>query len=343
MASHSSIFDELASVKDRFLPCRIFDERTNNSSGGFWLGVVIGRLRGNTGVADPSRSSGGVTMKARPILILVVTSVIWPSLAGSQLVIRTTATEIASAPTTSSAESYECNPTTPDNHDQSRNPGNGMFRSDGTFGNDSLYTILGSRITFRPGGAGAVLADGSLSMKYMWWRLRNGQLAIKGHRLDDTAPPLRASVPDGYGEVGFQATSLIFPTPGCWGVTASVDDSSISFIVDVTLIGDGPCWKEARVLGETGGTVTTTSWVEEPVPDSSAGQRVTRLSGERNYKGGTRGIRGTGTFRLTLMHESEDLATFEGYEDIAASIGSKTGGFRIRHVGNINEGIIRST
>ena len=282
-------------------------------------------------------------MKASPILILVVIGAIWPSFACSQLVIRTAAT-VASAPTTSSVDSYECNPTTPDNHDESSaNPENGMFRRDGTFGNDSLYTILGSTITFRPGGAGWVLTDGSLSMKYMWWRLRNGQLTIQGHRLDDTAPPLRASIPDGYGDIGFQATSLIFPTPGCWEVTASVGDGSISFVVDVTLIGDGPCSKEVRVLGETGGTVTTTSWVEEPVTDSSGGQRISRATGERNYDGGARGIRGTGTFRLFLMEQSEDLTTFEGYEDIAASIGSRSGGFRIKHVGNITEGITRST
>lgn len=282
-------------------------------------------------------------MKVGPTLIWVIIGVIWPSFSGSQLVIRTTSTDIALASTMSSVDSYECNPTTPDTLDEPKNQENGLFRSDGTFGNDSLYTILGSRITFKPGSAGWVLADGSLSMKYPWWRLRNGQLTIKGHRLDDTAPPLRASIPDGYGDIGFQATSLIFPTPGCWEVTGSVGDSSISFIVDVISIGDGPCSKEVRLLGETGGTVTTTSWVEEPVPDSSGRQRVTRVSGARSYKGGTRGIRGTGIFRLFLMHQSEDLTTFEGYEDINASIGSRSGGFRIKHVGIITDGIIRNT
>lgn len=281
-------------------------------------------------------------MNLRSVLILVI-GVIWTPFAYGQLVIQTTVNVMAAAPNTSSADSYECKRTTPETHNPSRNPGNGMFRSDGKFGNDSLYTILGSSITFRPGGAGAVLADGSLSMKYMWWRLRNGKLTIEGHRLDDTAPPLRASIPDGYGDIGFQATSLIFPTPGCWEVIASVGDSRITFVVDVTMIGDGPCWNETRVLGGTGGTVETTSWVEEPISDFPAGQRVTRVSGERKYKGGTQGIRGTGNFRLTLSYRSEDLATFEGHEDIVASIGPKSGGFQVRHIGNITEGIVRST
>jgi hypothetical protein len=283
-------------------------------------------------------------MKGRLILMLLMFGVILPSFAGSQKTITpTTATDIGSASTTRSVDSYECNLTTPDNHHKSKSPENGVFRGDGTFGNDSLYTILGSKIAFKPGGAGWVLADGSLSMKYMWWGLHNGQLTIEGHRLDDTAPPLRASIPDGYGDIGFQATSLIFPTPGCWEVTASVGDSSISFVVDVALVGDGPCSKQARVLGEMTGNVTTISWVEETLPEESSNKRVSRVAGERKYKGGTRGMRGTGTFQLALTHHTEDLATFDGYEDIAASIGSKSGGFQIRHVGNITEGIVRST
>ena len=275
------------------------------------------------------------------MLLMIV--VMLPSCAGSQKTTPTTARNIGSASTTSSVDSYECNPTTPDNHDTSKNPEKGVFRGDGTFGNDSLYTIPGSRITFRPGGAGWVLADGSLSMKHMWWRLRNGPLTITGNRLDGSAPPLRANIPDGYGDSGFQATSLIFPTPGCWEVTGSVGDSSISFVVDVTLVGDGPCSKQARVLGGMTGNVTTISWAEETLPDESSNRRVSHVSGERKYRGGTRGLRGKGTFQLILTHHANDLATFDGYEDIAGSIGSKNGGFQIRHVGNITGGIVRST
>ena len=57
--------------------------------------------------------------------------------------------------------------------------------------------------------------DGSLSMKWGWVRAVTGALTIEGHRLDAEAKPLRAEIPDGYGDTGFQVSALIFPTTGC--------------------------------------------------------------------------------------------------------------------------------
>jgi hypothetical protein len=57
-------------------------------------------------------------------------------------------------------------------------------------------------------------------MKWPWWRADDGPLRIEGRRLDGEAGALHASIPDGYS-FDFQATALIFPTPGCWEVTAS--------------------------------------------------------------------------------------------------------------------------
>ena len=99
------------------------------------------------------------------------------------------------------------------------------------------------RFFFRPGGAGFVTRDGSLGMKFGWWRGVSGQLRIEGHRLDAAAPPLRAEVPSGYGDRGFQATYVIFPTPGCWEVTGRVGDASVTFVTKVVKIGDGPAWR----------------------------------------------------------------------------------------------------
>lgn len=90
-------------------------------------------------------------------------------------------------------------------------------------------------IVFRPRGAGIILPDGSLSMKFGWWRgagLR-GKLTIYGKRLDAAAPPLRARIPDGYGDTGFQATGVIFPTQGCWEVTGEVGDAHVTFVTRV--------------------------------------------------------------------------------------------------------------
>jgi hypothetical protein len=112
----------------------------------------------------------------------------------------------------------------------------------GNHGNDALSTVLWpeGKVVFKPSGSGFVLENGALSMKFPWWRLVKGRLTIEGRRLDGPAPPLRARVPDGYGEIGFQATALIFPTPGCWEVTGRVAGQSLTFVTLVEKIGNGP-------------------------------------------------------------------------------------------------------
>jgi hypothetical protein len=90
-------------------------------------------------------------------------------------------------------------------------------------------------IVFRPGGAGLVYPDGSVGMKIAWYRGQGvyGKLAITGKRLDAVGPPLRASIPDGYGDTRFQSTELIFPTVGCWEVTGKVAAASVTFVTRV--------------------------------------------------------------------------------------------------------------
>jgi len=93
-------------------------------------------------------------------------------------------------------------------------------------------------VVFRPGGPGSIEPDGSLAMKFGWTRgegLR-GKLKIHGRRLDASAPPLRASIPDGYGDTGFQATALIFPTEGCWEVTGEVGETRLTFVTRVVRV-----------------------------------------------------------------------------------------------------------
>jgi hypothetical protein len=71
--------------------------------------------------------------------------------------------------------------------------------------------------------------------------------------MDEPGPPLRADIPDGYGDFGFQATSLIFPTPGCWEVTAQVGnhrDSRLVFTVRVVKIGIGPTGYPAHEIAK---------------------------------------------------------------------------------------------
>jgi hypothetical protein len=105
------------------------------------------------------------------------------------------------------------------------------------YGNGRLWTTLwpNGTVEFRPGGPGFVESDGSRSMKFPWWRAVRGKLTITGRRLDASAPPLHAHIPEGYGDTGFQSTALIFPTEGCWEVTGSVGDATLTFVTRVII------------------------------------------------------------------------------------------------------------
>jgi hypothetical protein len=78
-----------------------------------------------------------------------------------------------------------------------------------------------------------IQADGSVGMKFGWWRAVPGGLRITGRRLDGPAPPLRADVPAGYGQAGFQASGVDFPTEGCWEVTGAVGGATLTFVTFV--------------------------------------------------------------------------------------------------------------
>jgi hypothetical protein len=114
-----------------------------------------------------------------------------------------------------------------------------------SYGTRRLSTMLWTEgtIVFTPGGSGFRTPDGALGMKFPWWRGEGvrGQLRIEGRRLDGDAPALRSEFTD-YGDRGFQASYLIFPTPGCWEVTGRAGDASITFITSVVKVGTGPTW-----------------------------------------------------------------------------------------------------
>jgi hypothetical protein len=98
-------------------------------------------------------------------------------------------------------------------------------------GNGKLWTLLAPY--------GVVVApdewiekDGSIGIKWPWWRGVDGTLTIEGRRLDATAPPLRAdlSTADSYGESGFQPSGIYFSTEGCWEVTGKVGGARLTFV-----------------------------------------------------------------------------------------------------------------
>lgn len=108
----------------------------------------------------------------------------------------------------------------------------------------TLFTIPwpdGVVVFDRGGGPGFWGDDGSLSMKWPWYRGVDGDITIDGRRLDGDAPPAWAEIPDGYGDSGFQPMGLVFPTVGCWEVTGRVGDESLTF---VTLVIEVPSYFE---------------------------------------------------------------------------------------------------
>ena len=68
--------------------------------------------------------------------------------------------------------------------------------------------------------------------KVGWFRPAGVELVITGQRLDAQTPPLDAHVPCCY-PTRFQATGLIFPSEGCWEVTAKAADRILTFVVKV--------------------------------------------------------------------------------------------------------------
>lgn len=118
----------------------------------------------------------------------------------------------------------------------------GESPSDMHHGNGELWTALwpDGELIFDPEGPGEILPDGSLAMKFPWWRAEGvqGELLVEGRRLDGEAPPLKTEIPEGYGDRGFQASGLIFPLEGCWEVVGRSGEAALTFVVLVEKAGD---------------------------------------------------------------------------------------------------------
>jgi hypothetical protein len=122
-------------------------------------------------------------------------------------------------------------------------------RSAQQHGNGRLWTSLGRRGIvlvaprsspeyYRPDGGlaveGELAPDGSVSiMKAFWWRGPGvrGPVRIQARRLDASAPRIDRTVPPhGYGLTGLQVMGMTFPTMGCWEVTGSVGEESLTYV-----------------------------------------------------------------------------------------------------------------
>jgi hypothetical protein len=116
--------------------------------------------------------------------------------------------------------------------------------SRGSYGN-ALLSVWGPPfydagwMVFGPGRISSVTEDGALGTKFGWMRAVEGKLAVTGRRIDGDAPPLRADIKCCFRPTGFQASHLIFPTPGCWEVVAQIGDVAESRLTFVTRVEIG--------------------------------------------------------------------------------------------------------
>jgi hypothetical protein len=92
----------------------------------------------------------------------------------------------------------------------------------------------------RPPPPGTVLGrfhrDGSIGTKFPWWGAESvgRHLRITGSRLDSHANPLRASVAPGLTRAPhFWASTITFPSQGCWKVTGTAGAGTLTFVLQV--------------------------------------------------------------------------------------------------------------
>jgi hypothetical protein len=69
--------------------------------------------------------------------------------------------------------------------------------------------------------------------KVLWVRPAGTELTIKGDRIDGLSARLTAQIPCCY-RFGFQATTVTFPTAGCWRVTATAGEHTLTFVTSVS-------------------------------------------------------------------------------------------------------------
>jgi Tol biopolymer transport system component len=170
----------------------------------------------------------------------------------------------------------------------------------------TLFTDLwpGGKVHFAPE---QVSPDGSLWIKWGWWRELDEDLVIEGRRLDAPAPPLMAQVPCCYGVPGFQVSEIIFPSEGCWEVTGKTGNATLTFVTLAVKIPFEPSSLANRPEG----------LIQIDTDLSDLPRSVSRVYGYPSGENGTL-ILQTGLGQLeslaTVPESAKRIVTFEGNE-----------------------------
>jgi len=137
------------------------------------------------------------------------------------------ATTTAGATSTSEARAEGTCPLTIAN--RTAPPNSSDWGHEDSHGNGKLWTLFWPHNVVIA-DSGYIEDDGSIRMKWPWWRGVPGTLSVTGRRIDGPGRPLRFEIPEGYGKSGFQPSSLYFSTEGCWEVTGHVGNTSLTFV-----------------------------------------------------------------------------------------------------------------
>jgi hypothetical protein len=119
------------------------------------------------------------------------------------------------------AEAYRAGRTKPDKHFH----GNGEIWT--TLSSDGRYVMSRSRLA----------ADGTIGFKMLWYLAHPGPMTLSARRLDATAAAAVTSVGDALGEPRFHSSGVVFPSAGCWEVSARTRGSTLTFVMDVAIEG----------------------------------------------------------------------------------------------------------
>jgi hypothetical protein len=88
------------------------------------------------------------------------------------------------------------------------------------------------------------------------------------------------------------------------------------------------------------GTVTSTSWDEQPYNEPEGALKLTHASVVNTFAGD---IQGEGTLAYLMYYRSEQYAGFIGLEQVVGSLGGQTGAFVLEHSGTFENGVVRAS
>jgi LysM repeat protein len=127
------------------------------------------------------------------------------------------------------------------------------------YGNGELWTIVppDGKIHMLPDNQ---LPNGSFALNWPWWKRTDAHFSFEGHRLEAEAAELIVEMSEPF--YNLTSPTLIFPTTGCWEITARAGEASLTLVVEI-VFGD---------VTATPGAITpalTPLPAATPIPDST--------------------------------------------------------------------------